>query len=74
METTNQIKDKEISEMLVDIDYDLTTTKEKLLDTLWEMQKIQVQQMQELNKYVVNLQQLENKMTKLRGELKVRGV
>jgi hypothetical protein len=74
METTNQIKDKEISEMLVDIDYDLTTTKEKLLDTLWEMQRVQVQQMQELNKYVVNLQQLENKMTKLRGELKVRGV
>ena len=74
METINQIKDKEISEMLVDIDYDLTTTKEKLLDTLWEMQRVQVQQMQELNKYVVNLQQLENKMTKLRGELKVRGV
>ena len=74
METTNQIKDKEISEMLVDIDYDLTTTKEKLLDTLWETQRVQVQQMQELNKYVVNLQQLENKMTKLRGELKVRGV
>ena len=74
METTNQIKDKEISEMLVDIDYDLTTTKEKLLDTLWEMQRVQVQQMQELNKYAVNLQQLENKMTKLRGELKVRGV
>ncbi len=40
METTNQIKDKEISEMLVDIDYDLTTTKEKLLDTLWEMQRV----------------------------------
>ena len=74
METTNQIKDKEISEMLVDIDYDLTTTKEKLLDTLWEIQRVQVQQMQELHKYLGNLKDLEDKMTKLRGELKVRGV
>ena len=74
METTNQIKDKEISEMLVDIDYDLTATKEKLLDTLWEIQRVQVQQMQELHKYLGNLKDLEDKMTKLRGELKVRGV
>jgi hypothetical protein len=74
METTNQIKDKEISEILVDIDYDLTTTKNDLLDTLWEIQRVQVQQMQELHKYLGNLKDLEDKMTKLRGELKVRGV
>ena len=74
METTNQIKDKEISEMLVDIDYDLTTTKDNLLDTLWEIQRVQVKQTQELHKYLGNLKDLEDKMTKLRGELKVRGV
>ena len=74
METTNQIKDKEISELLEDMDQDLTTTKEKLLDTLWEIQRVQVQQMQELHKYLGNLKDLEDKMTKLRGELKVRGV
>ena len=74
METTNQIKDKEISELLEDIDHDLTTTKDDLLDTLWEIQRVQVQQMQELHKYLGNLKDLEYKMTKLRGELKVRGV
>ena len=74
METTNQIKDKEISEMLVDIDYDLTATKDNLLDTLWEIQRVQVKQTQELHKYLGNLKDLEDKMTKLRGELKVRGV
>ena len=74
METTNQIKDKEISELLEDIDHDLTTTKDDLLDTLWEIQRLQVQQMQELHKYLGNLKDLEDKMTKLRGELKVRGV
>ncbi len=74
METTNQIKDKEISELLEDIDHDLTTTKDDLLDTLWEIQRVQVQQMQELHKYLGNLKDLEDKMTKLRGELKVRGV
>ena len=74
METTNQIKDKEISELLEDMDQDLTTTKEKLLDTLWEIQRVQVQQMQELHKYLGKLKDLEDKMTKLRGELKVRGV
>ena len=74
METTNKIKDKEISELLTDIDYDLTTTKQELLDTLWEMQRVQVKQMQELHKYASELITLEDKMTKLRGELKVRGV
>ena len=74
METTNQIKDKEISELLEDIDHDLTTTKDDLLDTLWEIERVQVQQMQELQKYLGNLKDLEDKMTKLRGELKVRGV
>ena len=74
METTNQIKDKEISELLEDIDQDLTTTKDDLLDTLLEIQRVQVQQMQELHKYLGNLKDLEDKMTKLRGELKVRGV
>ena len=74
MEATNQIKDKEISELLEDIDHDLTTTKDDLLDTLWEIQRVQVQQMQELHKYLGNLKDLEDKMTKLRGELKVRGV
>ena len=74
METTNQIKDKEISELLEDIDHDLTTTKDDLLDTLWEIQRVQVKQMQELHKYLGKLKDLENKMTKLRGELKVRGV
>ena len=74
METTNQIKDKEISELLEDMDQDLTTTKDDLLDTLWEIQRVQVQQMQELHKYLGNLKDLEDKMTKLRGELKVRGV
>ena len=74
METTNKIKDKEISELLTDIDYDLTTTKDNLLDTLWEIQRVQVKQTQELHKYLGNLKDLEDKMTKLRGELKVRGV
>ena len=74
METTNKIKDKEISEILTDIDYDLTATKDNLLDTLWEIQRVQVKQTQELHKYLGNLKDLEDKMTKLRGELKVRGV
>tara|TARA_R100000329_G_C7601113_1_gene213199 strand:+ start:166 stop:390 length:225 start_codon:yes stop_codon:yes gene_type:complete len=74
METINQIKDKEISELLEDIDQDLTTTKDDLLDTLWEIQRVQVKQTQELHKYLGNLKDLEDKMTKLRGELKVRGV
>ena len=74
METTNKIKDKEISELLTDIDYDLTATKDNLLDTLWEIQRVQVKQTQELHKYLGNLKDLEDKMTKLRGELKVRGV
>tara|TARA_R100001129_G_scaffold186172_1_gene176780 strand:- start:1742 stop:1972 length:231 start_codon:yes stop_codon:yes gene_type:complete len=70
----HEIIDKEITEILSDIDYDLTTTKDDLLDTLWEIQRVQVKQMQELHKYLGNLKDLEHKMTKLRGELKVRGV
>ena len=70
----HEIIDKEITEILLDIDYDLTTTKDDLLDTLWEIQRVQVKHMQELHKYLGYLKDLENKMTKLRGELKVRGV
>ena len=70
----HEIIDKEITEILLDIDYDLTTTKDDLLDTLWEIQRVQVKQMQELHKYLGNLKDLENKMTKRRGELKGRGV
>jgi len=70
----HEIIDKEITEILSDIDYDLTAIKDKLFNTLWTMQAVQVKQMDELHKYVSELETLDNKMTKLRGELKVRGV
>ena len=54
----HEIIDKEITEILLDIDYDLTTTKDDLLDTLWEIQRVQVKQMQELHKYLGKLKDL----------------